>query len=377
MTPWLVLAPSAPGRLDGIGDQSWQLARAMGRRGAPADLVVRTTESASAIRRDVGDGAPLVDTVTSWRALAEPAWIERAASTAGVVVNFFPSAYVRKDLPALLKWLHRVGAAGRPRVLTLHEFWASPVGSIRRAVLSAIHRRTLAFLSARVDHVVVTTGLAKRLLCEAGVARRQDVRIIPIGTNIDVTGRAVEGATPTIVMFGQPAGMHADTLVALARWVAESPRPVELCWLGRSVEEMQQFWTSRQLPIGRVTFAGGLAATEVSQRLASAKIGLAPYIDGVSTRRSSFAALVAHRLPIVGLDASCTDAWLRDSGALLLSSLDTPGAFVANIERVLDDPARAAALSAATAEIYETRLSWDRIADAYLSMAAPSGSRTA
>jgi glycosyltransferase involved in cell wall biosynthesis len=370
VTPWLVLAPTAPGRLDGIGDQSWQLARAMGRRGVSADLVVRTAEPASAIRNAAGDGPPSIETVSSWRALAEPSWVARAASTSGVVVNFFPPAYVRKDLPALLKWLHRVGAAGRPRILTIHELWASPVGSIRRSVLSAIHRRTLAFLCARVDHVVVTTGLAERLLREAGLALQQDVQVIPIGTNIDVTGRAAAGATPTIVMFGQPAGMHADTIAAVARWVAQSPRPVALCWLGRSMEEMQQFWTSRQLPAERVTFAGGLAAADVSQRLASAAIGLAPYVDGVSTRRSSFAALVAHRLPLVGLDAVCTDPWLRESGALLLSPLDAPDAFTANIERALGDPALAAALSNATAKVYETRLSWDRIADAYISMAA-------
>ena len=370
--PWLMLSPSAPGRCDGIGDQAWQLARAMGQGGAPVDLIVRTDESVATIRRDAGTEPPRVDTITSWRALAEPAWIDRAASTTGVVVHYFPPAYVRSDLPALLTWLRRIGAARRPRILTVHEPWASPVGSLRRSVLSAIHRTALTFLCARVDHVVVTTELARQVLRDAGVARQQDVRVIPVGTNIDVTGHAVAGSPTSIVMFGQPAGMHAETLAALAHWIAETPRPIELVWLGRSEAEMQAFWAARQLPAARVRFVGGLAAPEVSERLASASLGLAPYIDGVSTRRSTFAALAAHRLPLVGLDAVCTDPWLRESGAVLLSALDQPGAFIANVERVLSDTARAAELATAAGQLYEARLSWSRIADAYLSMASAS-----
>lgn len=370
MTPWLVLAPSSPGRLDGIGDQAWHLARALGQRGASAELVVRTTEPAGSIHDDVGNEAPVVHTVRSWRTLADGPWVDRTRTAAGVIVNFFPPAFVRSDLPALLGWLDRLGASGRPRILTLHELWSPAEGRIGRAMLGVIQRRVLALLSARVDHVIVTTALAERILRGAGLAMRQDVRVIPIGTNIDPIGEATTSAVPTLVMFGQPAAMHAPTLAALGRWLAATPRPVELCWLGRSAEEMQVLWSqSLQLPTDRVTFAAGLASADVSRRLASARVGLAPYIDGVSTRRSSVAALVAHRLPLVGLDGALTDSWLRESGAFLLSGLDEPAAFVANVDRLLDDEACRGELSAAAARLFEARLSWDRIADAYLATA--------
>jgi glycosyltransferase involved in cell wall biosynthesis len=373
VTPWLVLSPSPPHRCDGIGDNAWHSTRAMVERGVHAELVVRRA-GVSAEDSPAGAGLPMIHGIDSWRALAQQDWVDRSVSAAGAIVHFIPQAFARPDLLALLRWLGRFDDA-RPAILTLHELWVPTNGSARRAIVRAAHDRMLAALLQRVRRVAVTNAMAARMLQEAGLARDHDVRVIPVGANIEPAGPVSPAAEPLLVLFGQPAGMHMPTLQAIGRWLERAPAGVRLCWIGRSPDELRDTWSGTLgLASSRVQFAGGMSAGDVSAQLGAAQIALAPYVDGVSTRRSSLATLLAHHLPVVGLDGMCTEALQRDSGAFALSGLDRPDDFVANIAALLDDGPRRARMSAAAAHLHARHLSWDQIAAAYLDLGRTLGS---
>jgi glycosyltransferase involved in cell wall biosynthesis len=111
---------------------------------------------------------------------------------------------------------------------------------------------------------------------------------------------------------------------------------------------------------------GGLPEAEISARLQAATLGLAPYADGASARRTTLAALMQHGVPIVALQGVATDRWLVERGGLALVPHADPAAFVSAVRTLLADPHQRAALSREARMSYDTHMSWPAIADAYV-----------
>jgi hypothetical protein len=333
----LSLAP--PGVFDGIGDFAASLTAALSPH-CDAELFVRAEH---------------------WSELTavDP------ANTAGAIVQYLPQAFMRGDLRVLLKWLGRLRAANKPVVLVVHEYWPPQNGTLRRAAVRLLFRRILRACIRRSTAIVTSQEFSAGEL--RTIARGREIHAIPMGSSIPRIGgaRTPDGAC-RLVLFGQPAAMHAPTMAALGAWLPSAPAGVSLTWLGRSSDEMREYWLRRwRLPEARITFSGGLAAADVSSALLSSHIGLAPYENGASARRTSFTALLEHQLPVVAVDGLYTSDWLRDSGACAWTMEGEPAAFVQSLAALIDDAPRRAALSAAAGKIFDERMSWTRIGDAY------------
>ncbi len=336
---WRVLSPVPPGAFDGIGDFAGALTTALQAFG-PTELFVRKD---------------------SWREL-EHAAIE---DTAGAVVQYFPQAFMRGDLRVLLGWLDQLRAARKPVVLTVHEYWPPLNGTVRRAVARLLFRRVLRACIRRSTAVVTSQEWSAHEL--ASLARGHRIQAIPVGSSIPCAGSCAP-APPDgcrLVLFGQPAAMHAPTIAAVGAWLSSTPSGVSLTWLGRSTEELRNAGERLGLPAARVAYLGGLSAVEVSGALQSARIGLAPYENGASTRRTTFAALLEHRLPVVALDGVLTSEWLRESHACVWTPEGAPAQFVDAVSQLVTDVPRQAVLAARAREVFDTRLSWPRLAEAY------------
>lgn len=334
---WRVLSAAAPGRFDGIGDFASSLTDSL-RGFGPAELFVRRESWAELEEIDVAD-------------------------TAGVIVQYYPQAFLRGDLRRMLRWLDRIRAAGRPVVLTVHEYWPPLDGTVRRAVVRLLFRRMLRACIRRSTAVVASQERSAHEL--AHVARGHQVMAIPVGSSIPRTSASCAPGSG-LVMFGQPAALHAPTVAAVAAWLETAEPDVTLTWLGRSADEMRRRWCDDwRLPTTRIAFAGGLPAAAVSSALSHARIGLAPYENGASTRRTTFAAMLQHGLPIVALDGITTADWLRESGACVWAPEGDPQAFVAALGALSGDETRQRSLSARAIAVFEAQLSWPVIGAAY------------
>lgn len=337
--PWRVIAPAPAGVYDGIGDFAALLTDAL-RPFHAAELFVRRASWSEVNAVDI-------------------------ENTAGAVVQYLPQAFMRGDMRALLRWMDRLRAAGRPVVITVHEYWPPLDGTVRRAAVRLLFRRMLRACLRRSSAVVTSQEFSAHELSVFAPGRH--ITAIPVGSSIP-NGSSPRTPTPggRLVLFGQPAALHAPTLQALGTWLATAPADVSLTWLGRSSEEMRATWCGTlQLPGERVTFAGALPSAAVSDVLRASSIGLAPYENGASTRRTSFAAMLAHRLPTVAIDGLYTSEWLRASGASVWTPEGDPQAFVAAVAEVVRDTAQQAALSQRAGELFDARLSWPRIGEAY------------
>lgn len=347
VAPWRVIAPAPAGVFDGIGDFSALLAGAL-QPFHPTELFVRAE---------------------TWREL------ERCdiQNTAGAIVQYLPQAFMRGDMRALLRWLDRVRAAGKPVVLTVHEYWPPLDGTVRRAAIRWMFRRMLRACARRSTAIVTSQEFSAADI--ASTVGRRPVIAIPVGSAIPRVAHGehplADGATCRLVVFGQPAALHDATFRAVAQWLSTAPRGITLTWLGRSSEEMRARWCDVwQQPADRVTFAGGLAAADLSAILTSSQVGIAPYENGASTRRTSFAAMMEHRLPVVAVDGLYTSDWLRQSGACVWTPEGQPAAFVRALQDLVSDHHKQSALAVEAGTLFETRLSWPRIGALYAQLLA-------
>ena len=332
---WLVLSPARAGRFNGIGDYAARLAAALGRFAA-TDLLV-TGE------RD-------------WPAVADVAAVFRQYSPAA------PYGALWRDEN---RWLDRVSRAGRPVVVTIHECWPPANGSLKRALYRAYLRRRIRRVAARATAVVVTQELSVGRLRAAGVLGTGcPLHVVPVGSNITRAVSAPEHRAGGLLLFGQAAHMHPAVMRALATWRVTTAAREPLTWVSRSADEARDWWC--RIAGGRaedIRFLGGLPEAELSRLLSAATLGLAPYVDGASGRRTTLAAFLQHAVPTLSLQGTGTDQWLRRDGPALVTDPD-PAAFVSAMEVLLADPDRRATLSRAARTAFETHMSWPTIAAA-------------
>jgi len=101
--------------------------------------------------------------------------------------------------------------------------------------------------------------------------------------------------------------------------------------------------------------SGPLAADAVSLHLGACDLMLQPYPDGVSTRRGSMMAALAHRRPVVTNAGVFSEPLWRQSGAVALVEAGDIAATRAALTHLADDTEERARLGAAAGALYADR----------------------
>ena len=230
----------------------------------------------------------------------------------------------------------------------------------------------IALVGAVASHVVTTIGLTDRRLRRLLFWKRRRIALVPVGTNIPVRAggtsrRASDAAGPVVcTLFGQPAAMNAAAVAAAGEWARVEGGRVRLRWAGRSRAEIVDFCTRRcGLSPDVVEVFDHPAPDAVSDLLASSDLFLAPLADGVSTRRTTVVAALAHGLPVVGTRGPSTDAVVGESAACALVPVGAPAELVARLRALAADADARRRMGRAARELYEARFTWETIAAAY------------
>jgi glycosyltransferase involved in cell wall biosynthesis len=109
---------------------------------------------------------------------------------------------------------------------------------------------------------------------------------------------------------------------------------------------------------------GGLEPSALSVHLQACALLIQPYNDGVSTRRGSVMAGLAHGRPIVSNLGINTEPIWPESAAMALAPAFDPLALVGEVEAVLADPARRARLGADGLAVYDRHFALERTIEA-------------
>ena len=341
-------------RINAITEYSSHLKDALASEGLRADLFLRR-EGRRFVLAGAAPGAAF-DLVRQMRGYD------------AMVLQYNPFMYGRWGftpwLPLALRRVRRT--APRPLItLMVHEPCVDIV-DWRSLLMGVWQRVQLASLVRSSDIVFVSVEAWTSYL--RGRRRSTPILHLPVGSNLpdgresrraerEGLGLAPGGLVLAAFGTGHP-GRLSDYAVAASNRLARSGRQVTLLNLGQGAPGLAGL-DDRV----RVHRPGALPDHVVAARLASADIFLAPYIDGVSSRRTAFMAALQHALPVVGTDGASTDHLLRRATeAMWLVPVGNRESFAEAVSTLALDADLRSAMGKAARRLYEEQFSWPVLA---------------
>jgi hypothetical protein len=317
--------PPAPG---GVADHTLALARALERHGAPPVVLAR--------RGDPAMFAPL--TCISGLAPGDVADAAREHDVAVVVIEYSPFLFARRGVsPALVRGVRRMAAAGLRLAAFVHEPWV-PFTRLPWLVTGVPQRLQLRYLVRRCAHVYAAVpGFAELIRRHARPGT--PVAVAPVGASIAPStlsreeARARLGLREDMVAIGvfSPGAsgfLHAWVTAAADRLAALE----QVVWVRFG------FGSERGLPllpgVGTLSLGPGDAAT-IAQTMRALDIAAAPFVDGLTLRRTSAMLALASGVATV----SSTGPLFDPAAGALASCEPTAEAFAARLEGLARDPA--------------------------------------
>jgi glycosyltransferase involved in cell wall biosynthesis len=285
----------------------------------------------------------------------------RSMTPSWVLLQYNPFRYGRWGFaPKLLSDVRRLRRANVAVALMVHEAWLD-MTDWRTAAMGAWQRVQLRALVRQADAVMTSTQAIAEML-------GHDAIHVPVATNIasmNVPAHAARkriGVERALVvsLFGRsnPSRALAYAEAAIGA-LAEVHGAQNLTVLNLGADA-----PGLDAPDGvEVIDSGPQPAGELSLRLCASDLMLLPFLDGVSTRRSTLMAALAHRRPVLGLRGKNTDQVLIDAvDALALTPMGDPTAFAHAAVELTRDPRKMRAIGEAGGRLYDERFDWPVVA---------------
>lgn len=283
-----------------------------------------------------------------------------------LLVQWVPHGYGYRSMNLGFCWWlwKRVRRHGDRIQLMVHEpfltfSWTSPVQN----ALALVHRFMTVLLLNASDRVWMSIPGWEKLLRPYALGRKVPFRWLPIPSNIPVSDdRAqVEAvrlryATGKGVLIGH-FGTYGASIVKLlepilAVWAKDPPNEAILL-IGKGSDRFRRRLIEEHPQLSSLIHATGiLKADEISHHLAACDLLIQPYPDGVSSRRTSFMAGLAHGKPIVSTTGWLSEALWTQCGAVALAPAGDPNAFHRHVQRLCGDAGERQRLGSASGRLY-------------------------
>jgi hypothetical protein len=279
-----------------------------------------------------------------------------AALGAGtLLVQYVPFLFARRGVaPALVRSIAQLHRAGTRIGIFVHEPWVPPTRLVWRITGPLMRRQLLALV--RHASAVYSPVPAFLELVRPALAPGASAAVVPVGSNVPVVPsdraatRARFGLEDSDVAIGV---FSPGASGALGTWVAQAARDLS----GQPAVVWVIFGTgSETQPTGvpqgpSVRRLGWLPREDTSAVLRALDLAAAPFADGLTLRRTSAMATLAHGVPLVSSNGPLADPDLRDAAVLAADA----NAFAAAIRHLAHDPEARAKLAARGRAFYETR----------------------
>ncbi len=326
LSAWHLITCEYPPRFGGVSDYTAQVAEALRKTGAEVQVWCGEFEGFStAGMKRVG---ALINELPG-----------------RLLVQWVPHGYGRRSMNLeFCRWL-----ANRPEEMDLmvHEpgFGFFEGGLIHNAV-AAVHRLMSIYLLKKASRVFVATEAWEQRLRPYALGRKISFTWAPVPSNIPVARQGPDADYP-VGYFGQYDDAGIRVLMQLLDLI-----PDRIALIGRGAE---------RVPMHERTIVIGQTDTErLSRAIASCWVMCHHYTDGVSGRRTTAMASLAHGKAVATVEGRFTEPAWRASGALSLSTVNDARALAENIRALLRDHDARRRMGQAAANFYSERFSLDR-----------------
>lgn len=284
-----------------------------------------------------------------------------------IFVQYVPQAFGWKslNLPFCL-WL---SLRRRERIWVMFHEVYYPLR--RRQPLShnvlGVGTRLMAALVARAAQRIFVSTPGWNSLLKPLAAKDQPVTWLPVPSCVpvqsdDASAAAVRakyapvGGVRIIGHFGSFGRNIAELLMDSLPPLLSSRDDCALLLMGRGGESVRDEFIQHHPELrGKVHASGALPDADISHHLSACDVLVQPFVDGVSGRRTSVMAGLAHGLPIVTTTGPATEPVWAESGAVALTPVGDMCAMAQAVERLLIDDAARECLSKCAVALYQAR----------------------
>lgn len=379
----VLLTPKVPPIKDGVGDYTYHLGKELSKTHRVS--IVTTLGQRGDGDDDLLRVLPAVGRWDSW-GIPQLCALLKTLEPSLINVQWVPFLWGKWGINfALPLTVLRLRRAGYRVVTTVHEPYVAWRG-VRRFPLALLQRAQLAVLISGSSSVTVTTWAWTEALRRTYPTRAADIVWLPVGSNIPVpsvpfTERAQarealglndgDLAVGTFSPLG--SGKPFDFVGGAWRQLREQIPQVNLVIIGATADEVQARF--RDIPGGdKVRYTGYLPPEDVSRHLLALDFVLAPFEDGISCRRTSAIAAMAHGLPLVTTRGRLTDP-LFEGSPVVMASAEDRGQFAEAAAELAADATRRDDLSRRTRAFFDQHFSWKIIAQKLLALTHLAGGR--
>jgi glycosyltransferase involved in cell wall biosynthesis len=355
-----IVCNESAGRVDAIRDHAFCLARAIRDRDVTADVCLRRADGTSAFDERHGVGS---------RPRRLCVGLEDYDA---VIVQYNPFMYGRWGfapwLPLRLLELRHTKLR-TPIALMVHEPYV-PMANWRWVLMGMWQRAQLE--ASRLSADIVFTSIESWARMLQGRRPFRPTFHLPVGSNlpdrrnarITMRQRLQIGKDDIALasLSTGPAGRLFEYTVEAANTLAKKANNVVLLHLGAGAPRLRGLHSSV-----RFHQPERLPDSELASWLSAADLFLAPFVDGVSTRRGSVMAALQHELPVVGTAGRLTDSVVaRATAALRLVPVDRADLFTEAVVELAGAREDARRLGRAGRALYESRFDWPIVAETLL-----------
>lgn len=270
------------------------------------------------------------------------------------------------------RWLLERRRKGDDVRLMVHEpFYPWKVGDkLARWVLSKLQRHMLRTLLKACTKVYVSIPRWEEVLRPYQPKPPRPVVWLPIPSNIPVVSNQ-----PELARVRQRLALEEKKVIGTFSIYAEGKELARLLpnlllpyrdrvalLLGRNSESFAAALTATYPQLkDRLVVSGLIPAEQVSLHLQACDLLVQPYADGVSSRRTSVMAGLAHGKPVVTNIGTATEAIWSETNCVAMTEIENLQGMAQLVESLLTDSTARQRLEARAVSTYDEHFEWKRV----------------
>lgn len=369
-----ILIPELPPKVNGIGDYTFFLSQALANQ-FDCQVTLLTSEGnfqcPQGCQLEKGvfvPGAALLETLPKAMSRLQADWF---------LIQYNPFLYAHRGFnPWLIAAVAKVRSQ-QPHLrvaMMAHELFMI-AENLKFAIMGTFHRIQLWGLLRSIDlafsSIDVWAAELRRWIPE------KPVFSLPVGSNVPMVPESTDGLgklrkdlciDPEALVLGAFGSYHygrmPERIIRTLETLSNRKVKVHLLFIGSGGEQLRKICPAHLHTV--LTTTGALGCEAVSQHLQLVDLLISPFLDGISTRRSSAMSCLAHGLPLLTTSGRLSDAlWLEAFGNSLIPVENEAAYFDAAHQLCLNEEKRAA-LAQTSHTLYQNQFTWQQIAQRFL-----------